>query len=192
MGVYVYRIPAKFRKMTTGEEVHELKFVQKIGRYNRELRDSHIDERLVCFGFAQAEPVYLMQAGSNLWTDSNEGRYKFYGFMLRTGKNRFELVQRDFRPFESQAYELVESKGREDGGHYSWGNGSLVRHYTKYTDDTYYFSLHGEGSSDGPVMWSKQFRAGSGVSYQVVVRRVREILVELYAKSDELSLKEAS
>lgn len=191
MGVYVYRIQSKFRKMTTGEEVHELKFVQKIGRYNRDLRDSQIEDRLVCFGFGQAAEVYHMHAGSNLWTDSNETRQKFYGFMLRVGKNRYELVQREFRPFEAQAYELIESKGVEDGGHYGWGSGSLIRHYTKYKDGTYYFSLHKE-SSNGPVVWSKQYHPSHGSSYARVVRHLRELLVELYAKSEELYLKEVS
>ena len=192
MGVYVYRIPAKFRKMTTGEEVHEMKFVQKIGRHNRELRDSRIDERLVCFGFAQAEPVYLMHAGSNLWTDSNETRQKFYGFMLKTGTNRFELVQREFRPFEAQAYELVESKGYEDGGHYSWGQGKHVRHYTKYPDGRYFFSLHAGSSSDGPIVWWKEYVPTHLESYEERVKKVNQLLVDLYAKNDEIDLKEAS
>lgn len=192
MGVYVYRIPAKFRKMTTGEEVHEMKFVQKIGRYNRDLRDSRIDERLVCFGFGQAEPVYLMHAGSNLWTDSNETRQKFYGFMLKHGTNRFELVQREFRPFEAQAYELVESKGYQGGGHHTWGAGNHVRFYTKEPDGRYYASLHAGSSSDGPIVWSKEYRPGHATPYATVVRNVQNLITELYAKNDELDLKEAS
>lgn len=195
MGIYLYGITAKKRKMTTGEEVNFLKYLSKpswgYGREEPYRKEYSIDTTLAAYEFGQAEPVFKFHSGSNLWYDSDENRRELYGYMLRDGKNRYRIRKGELPPFYGQSYELVESKGSDDGGHYSMSNSNYMKTFGKYENGQYWFELRKGNSSDGEIVHSTYFWPISTDGYDEVVRTVAEHLVLLYEAEERLCLKEA-
>jgi hypothetical protein len=189
MGTYLYNISSKKRKMVGGEEVRFLKFLCKpaYGVNLPPLTTVWLEKCLGCFGFEQAEPVYEFEAGYNYWLDSDEGRKKQVGNLLREGR-RFKLVDILSRE-EGMAYELLESVGNDSGGTHLMSN-QVQQIYGKDTKGFYWFEVVEGNSSEGPKVWSKWFKS-EGMSYMNQYRRSLEALQEMTEVAAKLRLKEA-
>lgn len=195
MGTYVYRITAKKRKMTTGEEVRLLKYCYKPSwSYSYKepvLQDNGTDECLAVYDYEQATPVYKFKAGSSLWYDSDEDRHEIVGYLLRDGKTRMKMVWGKLDRYKEDAYSLVEMKGNDENRHFSI-SGPYMKSWWKGSNGTYWFQLIEGTSSDGPVAYSNCFSKGSISSYEDTVETVADCLKRLFEKEIELEgLREA-
>jgi len=195
MGTYVYRITAKKRKMTTGEEVRLLKYLYKpswnYGYREPTLQDNGTEECLAVYDYEQASEVFRFKAGSSLWYDSDEGRREVVGYLLRDGKNRMKMVWGKLDRYEEDAYALVEMKGNDENRHFSI-SGRYMKSWWKASNGTYWFQLIEGTSSDGPVAYSNCFVPGGRTSYEDSVETVADCLRKLFEKEVELEgLREA-
>lgn len=120
MGVYLYRVMPRTRKMTTGETVNEMKFVWKYSPYSDPpLRgEKTIPTTLVAYELTPGAEVIELGAGSNYWYDSEEFRRKRYGFIIPDG-NRLKIFKTD-DPHEVEALEILHGGG---GWQRMYGNG---------------------------------------------------------------------
>lgn len=124
MGVYLYRVMSKTRKMHSGESVHEIKFKGKAGTYS--MPEFHgertIPETLVSYDFTPGSEVFKLKAGSNYWWDSHEERRETYGYLVPTAKNRLTIVTGLSNEEGSVLYHVLNG-----GSEYDWGFGGRVK-----------------------------------------------------------------
>ena len=185
MGDYLYRVMAKKRKMASGEEVHEAKFVYKYTRWaDPPIRgEKHIPETLIYFeregGPMAGDEVSTISAGSNYWWDYNEGRTKIYGHLAPAG-NRFTIL-RDLDECEVEALQLIcNQKHMIHRGFGLTGPSVTLKVYRD--NHSFVFELK---SGDRMIYNKVAFFSGRRpLAYKV--RYVADMLKEVYAKVQEL------
>ena len=177
MGVYLYRVPTRGRKMTTGEELLPIQFITKgytNGRTRQET-EREIPECLVCFDFGQAEPIFKMKAGHCEWWDSDEDRKEQVGYMLRDGK-RFKMVEGVLGKCEEEAYALIENPNTHGGYHEVWGAyGNLTRKWRHYKG-VYDFVLEEQSLPERKVVYGSSYTLPKGMPYKHLVSIVADHL----------------
>jgi hypothetical protein len=197
MGTYLYRISSSsFRKMTSGEKVYKLKYLDKpfVGMFSepREFECHDIEPCLACYDYEQAGEVWRFNAGPNLWYDNEEDRRELVGHMLRDGKNRYRLVHGKLTDHRRHAYDLVESVGSSNYIETwdSFGASGFKRKWRKTEAGIYTFKL----VKDGETVWSNSFLPSENFGYDGTVDFVEKCIKNLYSDAkmftDKVQLKE--
>ena len=192
MGVYLYRVPTKGRKMTTGEEVFPIKFIQKNSSWGNPDTgtDRMIEESLICYDFGQAAQVSRIKAGHCEWWDSNEERTEVIGYMLRDGNNRYRLVPEKLTQTLERAYAMVESEATvENNWHQCWGPWGDISLKWLHYEGVYRFQLErvkGLGKvANRTTVYSSEFSPPEETNYNHLVSIVHDHLkmLEMAASS---------